>query len=167
VTGGSPAARLFGGLITVVALAAAGCATGATVVHSDRKITEPRVIALDAPRLPWVVEIETRLRQRGFQVLRFASQRRVRERINETRTEEYREATARYVVLVDGSAPLDPMRRCIGGGYKFDYLSVELVDVKANETVLTVSGGGYSENCAPVSGTIFGDIVTAIENAWK
>jgi hypothetical protein len=154
-------------LLLSMMLATAACATGTTVVHSDRRITDPKIIALDAPRLPWVVEVETRLRQRGFQVLRFASQRRVRERVSEIRTEEYREATARHVLLVEGSAPLDPMRRCIAGGYKFDYLTIELIDVKLNETVLTVSGGGYSENCTPVSGTIFGDIVAAIEEAWQ
>ena len=43
-------------LAVLVAVLISGCATGSTTVLVDRKITEPRVVALDAPRLPWVVE---------------------------------------------------------------------------------------------------------------
>jgi hypothetical protein len=154
-------------LAVLVAVLASGCATGSTTVLVDRKITEPRVVALDAPRLPWVVEIENRLRQKGFQVLRWPSQRRVREQVSPERIEEFKQAATRYVLVIEGSAPLDVMRRCIAGGYRFDYINVELVDVRTNETVLSTSGAGYSEGCAPLSGTIFGDIVAAIESAWR
>src|SRR5437899_2604314 len=90
-------------LITLV-----GCTHNSTTVIVDRKIEGPKVIALDAPRTPWVVEIETRLRQSGFQVMRWASQRRVRERVTESRTEEFQEAATRYVLVIDGFAPLEP-----------------------------------------------------------
>lgn len=148
-------------LITLV-----GCTHNSTTVIVDRKIEGPKVIALDAPRTPWVVEIETRLRQSGFQVMRWASQRRVRERVTESRTEEFQEAATRYVLVIDGFAPLEPMNRCIGGGYRFDHLTAELVDTRTNETMLNVSGSGYSENC-PLSGNLFSNIISAVQNAWR
>ncbi len=155
-------------LISLVLLVAlSGCAHNATTVFVDRKIEAPKVIALDAPRTPWVVEIETRLRQSGFQVLRWASQRRVREKVTDARTEEFQEAAARYVLVVDGYAPLDPMNRCFGGGYRFDYLTAELVDTRTNETMFNVSGSGYSENCQPLSGNLFSNITSAVQNAWR
>jgi hypothetical protein len=154
-------------IILTLLLALTGCAHNATTVIVDRKIDGPKVIALDAPRTPWVVEIESRLRQSGFQVLRWASQRRVREQLTESRTEEFREAAARYVLVIDGHAPLDAMNRCFGGGYRFDFLTAELVDTKTNETIFNVSGSGYSENCQPMSGSLFSNITSAVKNTWR
>ena len=148
-------------------VALTGCSHNATTVIVDRKIEGPKVIALDAPRTPWVVEIESRLRQSGFQVLRWASQRRVREQVTDSRTEEFRESTARYVLVIDGYAPLDRMNRCLGGGYRFDFLTAELVDTKTNETLFNVSGSGYSENCQPMSGRLFTNIISAVQNTWR
>lgn len=145
----------------------AACAAGQKTVLVGEKISGPKVIALDAPRTPWVVEIENRLRQRGFKVLRWASQKRVREKIDEQRTEEFREAAVRYVLVLDGDAPLDPMHRCFAGGWRFEYLTAELVDVSTNETLLSVSGSGYSENCPPLSGSLFSDIVSSVEGSWQ
>jgi hypothetical protein len=153
-------------LLTLL-VALAGCAHNATTVIVDRKIDDPKVVALDAPRTPWVVEIETRLRQNGFQVLRWASQRRVREQVTDSRTEEFREATTRYVLVIDGFAPLDPMNRCFGGGYRFDFLTAELVDTKTNETLFNVSGSGYSENCQPMSGSLFTNLISTVNNTWR
>jgi hypothetical protein len=153
-------------LIAIAALTFAGCAHNTTTVVVDRKIEEPKVIALDAPRMPWVVEIESRLRQGGFRVLRWPSQRKVREQVTESRTEEFHDAASRYVLVIDGYAPLDPMNRCFGGGYKFDFLTAELVDTKTNETMFNVSGSGFSENCQPMSGALFANITSAVRNAW-
>ena len=154
-------------ILLALLAAFAGCAHNATTVIVDRKIDEPKIVALDAPRTPWVVEIETRLRQSGFQVLRWASQRRVREQVSGARTEEFREAAARYVLIVDGYAPLDAMNRCFGGGYRFDFLTAELVDTMTNETMFSVSGSGFSENCQPMSGNLFSNITAAVKNAWR
>ncbi len=145
----------------------AGCATGTKTVLVENQITDPKVIALQSARTPWAVEIETRLKQKGFKILRWTSQKQVTEQVSENRAERYQEASARYILVLDGYAPLDKMRRCFGGGYNFQYLTAELVDVVKNETIVSVSGSGYSENCPPASGTIFGDIISAVEGAWK
>lgn len=150
----------------LIMLLLSGCATSTKTVLIDKKITEPKVIALDAPRTPWVLEIENRLRQKGFKVLRWASQKSVKEQVSDTRSQEFDQAATRYVLFVDGYAALDTMHRCIAGGYDFEYITAELIDVHANETVISISGSGYSENCTPLSGTIFTDIVSTVEGAW-
>lgn len=154
-------------IILLASVLAVGCAHNAKTVMIDTKIEGPKVIALDAPRVPWVTEIETRLRAKGFKVLRWASQKRVQERVGDNRIEEFNEASARYVLVIDGYAPLDTMQRCFAGGYRFSNLTAELVDTKTNETMFSFSGSGYSENCPPLSGTIFGDVVSSVENAWQ
>ena len=159
--------RILPLLIVIVGPFLAGCAHNGTVFLADRTIDTPRVVALDAPRTPWTVEIERRLRAEGFEVLRWSSQQRVREYAGAGRVEEYREATTRYVLVVDGYAPLDWMHRCFAGGFRFDYLSAELVDVAENETLFSFSGHGYSEKCPPMSGRLFRGIVDAMSQTWK
>lgn len=157
--------RLLAVVASVVLLA--GCASSGRIVRlSSAKITGPRVIALDAPSAPWVIEIQQRLQQKGFRVLRSGSHTRVTEQTSSRRVESFNEATARYVLVVNGYAPYDAMSRCFAGGYKFDHISTDLVDTTTNETILNVNGAGYSENCPPLSGTIFGDIANAVDAAW-
>ncbi|BBA33267.1 hypothetical protein sS8_1307 [Methylocaldum marinum] len=134
---------------------------------NDTKIVGPRVIALDAPSAPWVIEIQNRLNQKGFRVHRWSSRTRVTEQTSATRSKSYNEAEARYVLVVEGFAPYDWANRCFGGGFKFDHISTDLVDTSTNETVLNINGSGYSENCPPMSGTIFGDIANAVDAAWS
>lgn len=159
----------FGKILAImsVGVLAAACAHNDTTVFSDKKIEGPKVVALDAPRTPWVVEIESRLRKEGFQVLRWSSQKRVQEQTSGTTTEEYQAASTRYILAIDGYAPTDVMNRCFAGGYKFSSLTAELIDVKTNETLFSVSGSGYSENCPPMSGTLFTNIVSAVKTAWR
>lgn len=161
---GSEAMRAFIAVLAVLALAA--CATGRVTELSDKKITGPRVIALDAPSAPWVIEIQNRLKAKGFRVLRWSSRTRVTEKISENRVEQFNEAEARYVLVIEGYAPYDWANRCFGGGFKFDQISTDLVDTKSNETILNVNGSGYSEGCQPMSGTIFSDIANAVDAAW-
>lgn len=143
-----------------------GCAHTDVYVNPDVKAEGPRVVALDARRLPWVIEIEKRLRQRGFRVHRWGSQHATVHEAGPGRTEIFNEATTNYVIRIEGHAYLDAMNRCFGGGFEFDYVSVELIDVGRNEVLATYSGSGYSENCPPASGSIFGDIVSMVESAW-
>lgn len=145
-----------------------GCASSGNVVMFDEvKIEGPKVIALSAPRAPWVIEIQNRLKAKGFTVKRWSSTKVVTEKVNEGRVETFNQAEARYVLAIEGYANYDSMHRCFGGGYQFSYISVDLIDVRTNETLLNVNGSGYSENCPPMSGTIFQDITNAVAGAWK
>lgn len=154
-------------VITILALVVTGCATGHVTQVSDAKVSGPKVIALDAPSAPWVIEIQNRLKQSGFKVLRWSSRVRVTEQTERDRLEQYNKAEARYVLVINGFAPYDWANRCFGGGYKFSTISVDLVDVQTNETILNINGSGYSENCPPLSGSIFQDITDAVQRAWQ
>ena len=145
-----------------------GCVSTQTKdVFIEKKITGPKIIAMSGKRAPWVYEIEKRLRKNGFIIKRMASQNVAVEQVSPTKTEAYNEAAARFILNIDGYAPNTSMTRCFGGGYRFEYIDAELIDVRTNETVLHYSNSGYSENCPPFSGTIFADIVQLVTQVWQ
>ena len=122
---------------------------------------------MSGERAPWVYEIEKRLRKNGFSIKRMVSQNVSVEQVSPTKTEAYNAAAARFILHVNGYAPNTSMTRCFGGGYHFDYINVELIDVRTNETVFHYSNSGYSENCPPLSGTIFTDIADMVSQSWE
>lgn len=154
-------------VITILVLVVTGCATGQVTQMSDTKIRGPKVIALDAGGAPWKVDIEARLKKAGFKVLRWSSRSRVTEQTDKKRLEQYNKAEARYILEISASAPTEWARRCFGGGFKFDYIDANLVDVETNETILNVNGKGYSEGCFPLSGSVFQDITDAVQDSWQ
>ncbi len=129
-------------------------------------IKDKKVIALAGQRLPWVVEIEQRLKSKGFTVLRYSSVQKTTEK-SQNKDIEYQEASTRYVVQLSGFAPLEWAHRCLGGGYKFSFISAEVIDTRTNESIYSFNDSGYSENCAPLSGTIFTDLVDGIDSLWS
>lgn len=152
----------------VIAVSLAGCApTRVSETYAERSVEGPRVIALVGARRSWTIEIEKRLRENGFAIKRFASTQVVTERTGPDRVETYSESSARVVLRVDGYAPDGAMVRCIAGGWKFDSINAEVIDTKTNETLASYSNSGYSENCAPLSGTIFGDITKMVVGVFK
>lgn len=154
--------------VLAILLLSAGCAgRGNVTVLTATKISEPKVVALQAPSAPWVLEIQRRLCERGFKVLRWSSTAKRSDVVDDgASTETYNKASARYVLVVNGHAPLDWANRPFGGGYKFSSISVDLVDVRNNETLMNVNGSGYSEGSPPCSGTIFEDITNAVDGMW-
>lgn len=146
-------------LLAIVVLASllSACATGTVVVQSEEKITGPKIVALDAPLAPWLAQIENRLRQKGFQVKRFSRNQQG----------ALDDMGARYVLRIGGEHYAGWERRCFGGGWKFHSLMAELVDLKTNEAIASVSGEGYSEDCPPLSGTIFGDMTKMVADRWE
>jgi hypothetical protein len=146
----------------------AGCASPKVAeTYSEHSVDGPRVVALVGARRSWTIEIEKRLRESGIVVKRFASTQIVSEKKADGRVETYSEATARVVLRVDGYAPDTAMTRCIAGGWKFDFITAEVIDTKTNETLASYSNSGYSENCAPMSGSIFGDITKMVLSVFK
>ncbi len=132
----------------------------------NEPIKDKKVIALAGQRLPWVVEIEQRLKSKGFTVLRYSSVQKTTEK-SQNKDIEYQEASTRYVVQLSGFAPLEWAHRCLGGGYKFSFISAEVIDTRTNESIYSFNDSGYSENCAPLSGTIFTDLVDGIDGLWS
>ncbi|EBX6685523.1 hypothetical protein FNH85_06370 [Salmonella enterica subsp. salamae] len=145
-----------------------GCASTKSIdVVSTEKIDAPKVIAISGGKGLWVKEIQKRLRSKGFTIKRSVSQQTVIEKESMDRTAVYKDAATRYLLVLDGYAPSDSFQRCIGGGgYKFDYINAELVDLAKNETIFSYSNSGYSEGC-PMGGTIFTDIENLMVNSWR
>ena len=83
----------------------AGCATSNTIKVREGQISGPKVITLNAPNAPWVIEIHTRLKAKGFKVLRTSTRTRVTEQTASNRIEQFNEAEARYILVIDGYAP--------------------------------------------------------------
>lgn len=153
--------------IIVNILMVAGCAeTHSYDVLTAEKVIGPKEIALLGPRYPWVIEIEKRLRAEGFSVKRWASQHQTTELVSPTKIQTYQESPTRILLSLDGYAPNSSMTRCFGGGYKFDYIQAELIDVANNEVIASYSNSGYSENCPPLSGSIFSDIAAMVVAAF-
>lgn len=158
--------RLSLALLFIVLLS--GCvSTKSMDILVEEKVEAPKVIAMSGTRAPWVYEIEKRLRNNGFEIKRMASQNVAVEEVSPKKTEAYNEASARFILHIDGYAPNTSMTRCFGGGYRFEYINAELIDVRTNETVMHYSNSGYSEKCPPLSGTIFGDISDAVSQVWE
>ena len=146
----------------------AGCvSTKSFDVYARTDADTPKIIAVDGKRDPWVFEIEKRLKERGFQINRLVTQNVAIEEVTDRRTEAYNEASARFVLNIDGYAPNTSMTRCFGGGFNFKYINVELIDLVNNQTVMYYSNSGYSEDCPPMSGTIFGDIADGVSAVWR
>ncbi len=143
--------------VGVAVLLLTACASGSVVVSSEEKIKGPRVVALDAPLAPWVPQIEKRLKQHGFQV----------KRISRDQTGSLANLGARYVLRLQGDYHTGWEYRCFGGGYLFRYLTAELMDLQANESLASVSGEGNSEGCPPLSGTIYGDVAGMVADRWE
>jgi hypothetical protein len=152
-------------IIIFAALSLAACAHN-DLYQSDIRASGPRVVALQAPRLPWVMQVERRLRDAGFEVRRFESTQTLTEADGPGRVTTYNEASAPYILRLEGAAGLSNMRRCFGGGFNFEYISAELIDVRSNQTLATYSGQGYSEGCPPMSGKLFTNITNMVANAW-
>ena len=70
-------------------------------------------------------------------------------------------------MLIDALAAVDWAHRCFGGGYTFDYINADLIDLASNQTIASIEGRGYSEGCPPMSGTIYGDITKMIVDSWE
>lgn len=144
-------------LVCSMVITLASCASGTVVVLNEEKIKEARVVALDAPLAPWVPQIEKRLKQRGFQV----------KRISRDQTGGLANLGSRYVLRLTGTHLAGWEQRCFGGGYKLQGLTAELLDLKTNEALASVTGEGYSEDCPPLSGSIFGDIASMVADRWE
>ena len=135
--------------------------------YIDTKIQSPKVIAVTGTRAPWVHQIKRRLKQNGFTLKPMASQYSVSEKVSNSKEVSYNEASARYILHLDGYARMGVMYRCFGGGYTFDYISAELIDAYTNTTVMSFSDSGMSEGCEPMSGTLYEDLTNSVVQTWK
>lgn len=160
------ALRFFGCAAVLATLG--GCvSTETTDIFATEKVTGAKEVAINGARTPWMFEIERRLRAKGFTVKRWTSQTRVTEQISPSAVQEYNNASSRIILHIDGYAPNTSMTRCFEGGYKFEFITAEIIDVGKNETLAAYSNSGYSEGCPPLSGSIFSDVVAMVEAVFE
>ena len=156
-------------LIIVFGLLLSGCvAVGNQTLEVKNKITAPKIIALNVETGgPWMREIERRIQRAGFQVLRAASVNEAIE-VSGKKIIKYNEASTRYYLNVDADAPVSLAGgRCFGGGFNFDYIYADLVDLQTNQTIASIESRGYSEKCPPLSGKIYTNITKMIVESWE
>jgi len=154
--------------IIILGLLLTGCvAVGNLTLEVDNKISDPKVIAVNVTKGgPWMREIERRLKKSGFRVLRASSTNEAIE-VSGKKLIKYSEASTRYFLRIDAKAPTSAMKRCMGGGFRFDYIYGDLVDLQTNETIASIEARGYSEGCEPLAGKIFTNITKMIVDSWE
>ena len=154
--------------ILVLGIILTSCvAVGNVTLEVEEKIDAPKIIALNVnDGGPWMREIEGRLKKIGFKVLRAAGTNEAIE-VEGQKIIRYNEASTRYFLLVDALAAVDWYHRCFGGGFNFDYINADLIDLTSNETIASINSRGYSENCPPMSGKIFTNITKMVVDSWK
>ena len=156
-------------LISIILLAfLTSCvAVGNVTLKVEEKIDAPKIIALNVTDGgPWMREIEVRLKKEGFKVLRAAGVNEAIE-VDGQKIIRYNEASTRYFLLVDAMAAVDWYHRCFGGGFNFDFINADIIDLSSNETLASINSRGYSENCPPMSGKIFTNITKMVVDSWK
>ena len=142
-------------------------AVGNVTLEVEDKIDAPKIIALNVTDGgPWMREIEVRLKKEGFRVLRAAGVNEAIE-VDGQKIIRYNEASTRYFLLVDAMAAVDWYHRCFGGGFNFDFINADIIDLSSNETLASINSRGYSENCPPMSGKIFTNITKMVIDSWK
>jgi hypothetical protein len=156
-------------VLSIISLAfLSGCvSTQDKGFYLESRIQSPKVIAISGTRAPWVNQIKKRLKQSGFILKPMVSQHSVSKKVTDSTQISYNEASARYILHLDGYARMGVMHRCFGGGYTFDYISAELIDAHTNTTVMSFSDSGMSEGCQPMSGTLYGDLTNSVVQSWK
>ena len=142
-------------------------AVGNVTLEVEDKIDAPKIIAVNVTDGgPWMREIEVRLKKEGFRVLRAAGVNEAIE-VDGQKIIRYNEASTRYFLLVDAMAAVDWYHRCFGGGFNFDFINADIIDLSSNETLASINSRGYSENCPPMSGKIFTNITKMVIDSWK
>lgn len=145
--------------------AVSACATPGRVrtqLIPQNPLTGPKQIAIAGRRDEVERALEDSLRARGFHVKRYVSNTVATDVTSPTHAESYNEAATRYVLELDWEL----VDRCFGGGFRFKFINVDVIDLRENETVMSMHSGGYSEKCQPLSGHIFGGIVQQLEQVW-
>ncbi len=154
--------------IILLGLFLSGCvAVGNQTLEIEEKISDEKIVAVNINSGgPWMREIEKRLKKAGFRVLRASSVNEAIE-VSGKKIIKYNEASTRYFLRVDAQAPTDLMYRCFGGGYNFNYINADLIDLQTNETLASIESRGYSEGCQPLAGKIYTNITKMVVTSWK
>ena len=140
-------------------------AIGEQTLRVQNKIVAPKEISINLNSGPWMGEIERRLQAEGFKVIITSSSGQTTV-TNKDKQFKYNQATAQYFLQINASARTDFMARCFGGGYNFDYIYANLIDIQTQETIASIQSRGFSEGCPPLEGAIYTNIAKMVSDSW-
>jgi hypothetical protein len=140
-------------------------AIGEQTLKVQNKIIAPKEISINLNSGPWMGEIERRLQAEGFKVIISSSSGQTTV-TNKDKQFKYNQATAKYFLQINAAARTDLMARCFGGGYNFDYIYANLIDIQTQETIASIHSRGFSEGCPPLEGAIYTNIAKMVSDSW-
>lgn len=151
-------------LLGVLALGACGLPGKTTLeVAPSVPLTGPKVVAIMGTRTELVAAFEDALAEHGFTFVHYRNRERSGGPGGQVKMGEMPADDTKYAIEVTP----DIFDRCIGGGFQLTSLRVSVIDRSDNSLMLRSTAKGRTEKCPPTSGTIFHDIASAIDSAWR
>ena len=132
-------------------------------VSPQAALTGPKDVAVMGTRTEVVAALEDALAEHGFTFKRYYNRDRITSPIGEVRSGESLTDNTKYAIEVTP----DVFDHCMGGGFDLKSLKVSVIDRSTNALLLRTTAKGRTEKCFPASGTVFHDIASAIDNAWR
>jgi hypothetical protein len=112
---------------------------------------------------PYAAEMTLALSKRGFKVKPIASQETITEQRTSTISAQWKQASTRYamVVQVEGTRQI-----CAFTDYRIVNATVQIVDVKSNETAAILKQRGSDGPCTTVN-PVFDTLAEEIAHLWQ
>lgn len=150
-------------VVFLTTLLSSGCAHKET--YKNGTATGEKTIALRAPQEPWAQRLQQAIQAAGYKVVIASQAGTISKTLPDGSILTQPIATTPYVLEIGGY--VSPMRRCFGGGQYFDEFSAVLYDTVGNQQIFAYYDSGYSENCPPLSGKLYGNVVKLLNESWR
>jgi hypothetical protein len=138
----------------------------ATLVPTE-PLSGPREVVITGERNAVELLIDRTLRAHGFTVKRFVRTADLMSPLEGGGAATVKDPLTKYVI--EGSYGI--RSRCPEGGFWFTWIKLDVIDLAANEVVLSMIGNDvFSEGCSFSSGpppSLFGDFATELERSWQ
>ena len=153
-------------LTGIILLFTAGCASDLSTARISATPIDPSdktLVLLNSST--WDIDIKKNLALSGFALKSMPSVLEVQQDISDTTSVRYNKAEARYGIVQHPGRVVD---WCLyNKNLKFGDYTLEIVDLRTNESVLLVSKGGWTGDCFPASGDLFEELAQALRQNWK
>lgn len=153
-------------LTSITFLFIVGCASNLStsrISNTPIDSSDKTLVLLNSSK--WDIDIKKTLIQSGFALKNMPSVLEVQHDINDTTSVKYNKAETRYGIIQHPGGVVD---WCLyNQNVKFGEFTLEVVDLKTNESILLVSKGGWTGDCFPARGTLFQELTQALRQNWK
>jgi len=141
-----------------------GCVTSKGVEKLQDFSPKSKTLILTNPSV-FDSKIRVALAKKGFKVLKYASIKKIISKGNETDIAQiYNKAEARYGLTFYW----EQVDRCIGASGKLVDGTFEISDLRTNEVLMVVEGGGWTGNCVDIFayGNVFDNLAGSLSESW-